>query len=312
MTDSSAGSAIQTVSATVDGQKCVAHVPEPDMASAADFLRRLRSGQAVEPFVLDVGEHRYLQFGLRYVQSQMHIRDPDRLVLAYTRKIMSFLLFKPQPKHIVLIGLGGGSLTKYCYRRLPGSRITTVEISQAVIDLGGMFKVPAPNGRLRILCTDGASYIRSTRRSLDVVVIDGCDRHGIAPSLCDPSFYAAVRARLSPGGVMVVNLVGTVGRSDALIGDIARAFDGRVLTLSVARGGNRIVLALQQDADWPPDWPTLERRAVALKKQFDLDFPAYLKKLERAAHFQTVASPPPSLTSRKQACQKRKTTAKSG
>lgn len=303
---------VQKVSAVVDGRTYVAHVPESDMDSAAAFLRRLRNGQQAKPFVLDTGGYRHLHFGFRYIQSQMSLRDPDRLVLAYTRKIMSFLLFQSRPKHIALVGLGGGSLAKYCHRHLPNSRITTVEINQAVIDLGRMFHIPAPSGRFKIVCADAASYFQSTRQTADVVVLDGCDQHGIAPSLCDPSFYAAVRARLSPGGVMAVNLVGTIGRSDELIGDIARAFGGRVLTLEVSDGGNRIALALKDDLSWPPDWAALQRRAVALQKKFDLDFPTYLEKVERASHFQAVASPARKpITSRTKPCQSRKTSPRS-
>jgi spermidine synthase len=47
-------------------------------------------------------------------QSAMSLSEPDALIAQYTRKMMSFLLFNPDPKHIVMIGLGGGSLAKYC------------------------------------------------------------------------------------------------------------------------------------------------------------------------------------------------------
>jgi hypothetical protein len=60
------------------------------------------------------------------VQSVMNLDEPHALVSAYTRKMMGFMLFKPSPKRIVMLGLGGGSLAKFCYRYLPKTQITVV------------------------------------------------------------------------------------------------------------------------------------------------------------------------------------------
>ncbi|MGQ0699838.1 MAG: spermidine synthase [Panacagrimonas sp.] len=253
------------------------------------LLKRLRNGQYAKPFVLDDGEYRQLHFGLRFTQSRMSLKAPDALSLAYTRKMMAFLLFQPEPQHVVIVGLGGGSLTKFCYRQLPRTRITTVEIDQAVIDLSTLFKVPRPNARLRIVHADGAEYFATTHPSADVVLVDGCDQQGIAPALCEERFYASVRACLRPNGVLIVNLVGAVGRSDTLIRSIARVFDGQVLVLPVSVGGNRIALAFCDPA-WPLDWPEIQQRAVMLGKHHDLDLAGFAKRLAAGAR-KTLDSP---------------------
>ncbi len=36
----------------------------------------------------------------------MDLNDPDRLSLAYTRKMMAFLLFNCSPHRILMLGLG--------------------------------------------------------------------------------------------------------------------------------------------------------------------------------------------------------------
>src|ERR1700746_388040 len=47
-----------------------------------------------------------LRFGCEgEIQSEMHLANPDRLVLGYTRAMMGFLLFVECPEHIGLIGL---------------------------------------------------------------------------------------------------------------------------------------------------------------------------------------------------------------
>ena len=51
-----------------------------------------------------------LHFESDYIQSQMIVDEPEFLALAYTRTMMAFEMFKPRPREIALIGLGGGSI----------------------------------------------------------------------------------------------------------------------------------------------------------------------------------------------------------
>jgi len=68
------------------------------------------------------------------IQSRMSVARPDELQFEYTRLMMGVLLFQPQPKRILMVGLGGGSLAKFCYKHLPDTHITVVEINPHVID----------------------------------------------------------------------------------------------------------------------------------------------------------------------------------
>src|SRR3546814_12047416 len=71
------------------------------------------------PFIFELGTMRSLLANWAFVQSIMSTDDPDRLILDYTPQMMGFLLFNPSPQPIAMIGLGGGSLAKYCYTYLP-------------------------------------------------------------------------------------------------------------------------------------------------------------------------------------------------
>ena len=105
-------------------------------------------------------------------QSAMLFSDPDALIAQYTRKMMSFLLFNPNPEHIVMIGLGGGSLAKFCYRHLPRSQITVVEINADVIALREEFCIPKTmNGSASFTMTEP---ICRAARPADGRVVDRC------------------------------------------------------------------------------------------------------------------------------------------
>jgi len=58
----------------------------------------------------------------------MRLSAPDTLELHYTRTMMSFLLFSPQPRRALMIGLGGGSIAKFMRRFMPDTQLTVVEI----------------------------------------------------------------------------------------------------------------------------------------------------------------------------------------
>jgi spermidine synthase len=71
--------------------------------------------------------------------------------------MMAFLLFNPRPRRILILGLGGGSLAKFCYRHLPSATITAVEIDPHVMALREEFRVPADDERFRVLQGDGTA-----------------------------------------------------------------------------------------------------------------------------------------------------------
>ena len=116
---------------------------EPPWTKAGELRAQLLDESYPKPFVIDDGKQRYLYFNVHLMQSAMALRAPNALALRYTQKMMCFLLFHPRPRRIDLIGLGGGSLLKFCYHRLPGTQLTAVELDPDVIALREAFAVPA-------------------------------------------------------------------------------------------------------------------------------------------------------------------------
>ena len=113
----------------------------------------------VRPYIFETPLERRLHFTQDATQSAMSLLEPDSLIAPYTRKMMSFLLLNPNPRHIVMLGLGGGSLAKFCYRNLPKTRITVVEIDADVIAMRDEFLIPRDDSRFRVVHGDGAQYL---------------------------------------------------------------------------------------------------------------------------------------------------------
>ncbi|MDB5973798.1 MAG: transferase spermidine synthase, partial [Nevskia sp.] len=135
------------------------------------------------PLVSTRGDQRTLEFIPGNVQSVMRLSRPSALLLDYTRAMMCFALFVPRPRHILMVGLGGGSLAKFCYRHFPQARITVVELRADVIALREQFCVPPDDGRFQVVHGDAAAYLAGAPDSVDVLVVDGFDESGLPPAL---------------------------------------------------------------------------------------------------------------------------------
>lgn len=269
-----------TLPARIVGEQGTLCLPEGPGANIDDVLTRLRNGTYDRPFVIDDDRFRRLHFGLRFVQSEMTVADPDRLNFAYTQMMMAFMLFRPRFRHVVLVGLGGGSLTRYCYRHLPATRLTTIEISQDVIDLGEWFGLPPDDGRHELIHGDALTYFATTEDRPDAVLVDACDGAGVAAALTDPQFFADVRRCLAEDGVLAVNLIGKARDVQGHLQTIADVFGGGVLTHMLRRDGNRLAFVVNREG-YLPDWTAIQRRASMLTQTQDLDFPAFARKLRR-------------------------------
>jgi spermidine synthase len=259
----------------------IIRVIEPAGSDAGRLRDDIIAGRYAKPFILDDGRVRRLYFTLRYLQSEMRLKDPHHLELAYTRKMMAFLLFHPNPKRILLVGLGGGSLAKFCHRHLPRARITAIEIDPTVIAMGRQFAV-TPDDRLAIVQADAAKFLPTAQADTDVLLLDAFDRNGIAPSLSNPAFFDAARRRLRPNGLLVANLAGAEDNWRPHLGMLRDAFDERVVLVRVAGDDNHIAFA-STDPAFPPNWTLLEKTAQGLQRRHGLDYPEFLRKLKRAA-----------------------------
>jgi spermidine synthase len=252
---------------------------EPPGSSHETLCNRLFEGSYDKPFIVDSGRRRFLHFDLDCVQSAMYLEDPNRLCLAYTRKMMTFLLFNSAPQRILLLGLGGGSLAKFCYESLPGATLIAVEPNLDVIALREEFLIPADDRRFRVVHADGADYVARLPPGEDVILADACDRTGVAPELDAVEFYQNAHRCLSPGGVFVINVCGERHSRSAHLLKIRNAFDDEFLTLQVELNRNLIVLAFKEPRK-DASRSQLEGTLADLKRQFRLDFSKYMRLIE--------------------------------
>lgn len=225
---------------------------------------------------------RYLHLGSRTVQSAMRISRPYDLELEYTRRMMAFLLFNPEPRQALLVGLGGGSLSKFVYHYLTGVQAVTVEIDPQVIAAArAWFELPPDDERFTVIEGDGAAWVASHEGCADVLMVDGYDGHSIVEALSSQEFFDHCRRALTPGGVLAVNLWGSSPDFPIYLDRLGVSFEGRVLCLPSMARGNVAVLAFNRDQG-SPRWQDLRDRARQLEARYGLEFLRFVEDLRDA------------------------------
>jgi spermidine synthase len=220
-----------------------------------------RDSEHPRPFVSETLSSRSLYFTISAIQSRMQVQHADTLDLEYTRLMMGFLLFGAAPAQIAMIGLGGGSLAKFCHRHLKNSALTVIEINPHVVALRDAFAVPPDDKRLRVITADGGRWVRDTRERFDVLLVDGFDAKGLPKALRTQRFYDDCADVLQPGGMMVANLHREPLHCDSYVERIRRSFAGSGLLVDDADGSNRVVFAWKGVLPKPLTNAALARRA---------------------------------------------------
>jgi len=244
--------------------------------------RAVHKGMTGEESV-DVSEMdgvRSLYLGSETVQSAMRVKAPYELELAYSRGMMMFLLFMKQPKDLLMIGLGGGSVAKYVHHFLPEMKTRVVEINPRIIQVArSHFYLPDDDEKLEVIEGDGVAYLQENSNTADVLLLDIFDSQGVPPEMYNQAFFDTCEASLRLDGMMAVNLWGSDKNFDIYLQRIEQSFHDRVLVLRTGRPGNIVVFGFKRP---PRDlrWSTLRVRAKALQENHKIEFLEFVEKLK--------------------------------
>jgi spermidine synthase len=141
-------------------------------------------------------------------QSCMDVKRPDRFALNYTRMMLGALYLKPEPRSILVIGLGGGTLPRALMKVLPNATIDTVEIDPAVVRVAKQYFDFKPDDRVSVAELDGRVFVKRAireQRRYDLIMLDAFDHEYIPEHLLTQEFLREVKTLLAPGGVLAAN-----------------------------------------------------------------------------------------------------------
>jgi spermidine synthase len=223
--------------------------------------------------VVDEGDLRHMRFGgvNGADQSSISLTDPGAAPMECIRHALVGLALTRQIKRALLIGLGGGSFSTLLLRAFPGASVDAVEINPVVVEAAKRFFGLTSGPRLRVHTMDGAAFVRrAPAGSYDLIFLDAYgEADDPPPGLATPAFYRELRAKLSPGGVLVVNLSVPDTTERVLAARINAAFPG-CASLAGERDKNLVLFGPAAGATLPEVAAAVRRARTLSGLSFEL------------------------------------------
>jgi spermidine synthase len=236
----------------------------------------------------DAGDVRYLHLGTEWIQGSMRLDAPYDIDLEYVQRMMAWLLFaEPQTvakRHVMQLGLGAASLTKFCHKKLR-MKTTAIELNpQVVAACRVWFKLPKDDSRLSVILGDAEQVVAHDhwRGQVDALQVDLYDHEAAAPVLDSEAFYRGCRSLLTEDGCMTVNLFGRSSSYERSLQRIEAAFGAEaVWAFKPTREGNTVVLALREPVH--PTRAQFSQRAEEIEARWGLPARKWLRVFRAAA-----------------------------
>lgn len=137
--------------------------------------------------------------------SAMDLDDPYRHVYEYTAMMMLVTGYVDAPKKILVVGLGGGTVTRSLRIIYPDAEIANVEFDPQVVAMARQYFGYAEDAKMRLVVEDARRWLRSTTEQFDMILLDAYHGGYIPFHLTTREFLETVRERLSQGGVVCSN-----------------------------------------------------------------------------------------------------------
>ena len=230
---------------------------------------------------------RSLHFGSLARQSAMDLAAPDQIELTYLRSMLTPLLFVPSPQHVLLLGVGGGTLARFFLNHFSKAQIEAVELRAAVAEVAKAYFGLEVRPPLRLHVMDAHHYLERqvslAREPFDLILVDVFDAEGPSSVLDEAGFFSRLSALLASRGAMAVNLWSGEGSGWREVqAGVQAHFKGAFASLSVPGRGNRICLSLGEGYG-PLNHKELRAEAKSLERSLGVEFVRLCERLMFAA-----------------------------
>ena len=243
--------------------------------------------------------------GSKYPDSAVKVGDPDDIEYEYAQAIAVALALVEEPKRVLVVGLGGGTLPSFFRKHYPEMVIDTVDIDPDVVDVAKKYFGFREDTTMHAYVEDGRQFIEECKAPYDIIFLDAYGSEDIPYHMATKEFLEAVRRATAPKGVVASNIMWAKDNRlhDEMIHTYQEVFHS-VYIVTTKYGPNEIVLAMP--AMTPLGRASLARRASQLSKDQKLrfDIGSYIRSgfrepapKPRAAHIlldKDKKAPPPT------------------
>tara|TARA_B100000029_G_scaffold465949_1_gene501002 strand:- start:635 stop:1552 length:918 start_codon:yes stop_codon:yes gene_type:complete len=237
--------------------------------------------------VVDRGSFRILSFNGSQESRMSNYRGKGHMGhFEYTEFLQMPLVWKPNAKRVLMIGLGGGSTQKAYRLYYPDIHVDVAEIDPMVVQVAARFFGVREGPGLKMNVGDGRRFLKQNKEKYDIILLDAytSTRKGsnIPYHLATKEFFQLTSDNLTADGVLAYNVIGTYGgwRADnvgSLYKTIKSAFP-HVYHFPATESKNIVYVAPKEKAALTTQ--SLRTKYTALLKQRPQLSPNFLKRIQ--------------------------------
>jgi spermidine synthase len=188
--------------------------PPPEVNAEGEAILFRADTQYHRITVTEDTETRHLRFD-RSHQSALRIDDPFTSEIRYPDYMHLALALRPDAKRVLVLGLGGGSITRRFWRDYPEMTVDTVEIDPVVVDVAYEYFWLPHDERLRVFTEDARRYVQNAEDTYDIVIVDAYYSDSLPFHLTTEEFFREVESIMSPEGVLAYNVISAPAGADS-------------------------------------------------------------------------------------------------
>ena len=150
-------------------------------------------------------------------QSCFSLNNPDSIAFECNKMMLGALYLRPNPRRVLMIGLGGGTLASAVSMILPDSEIDVVEIDPAIVRIAKEYFNFRPNSKVHVKVEDGRVFVKRAidrGEKYDLIMLDAFDQLYIPTHMLTKQFLNEVKNILAVEGVLAANTYCVGGRYD--------------------------------------------------------------------------------------------------
>jgi spermidine synthase len=188
--------------------------PAPERNAFGETVLFRKDTQYHRIAVTESGTVRHLRFDSSH-QSAIDMTDGLTSIIRYPDYLQLPMALVPDAKRVLVIGLGGGAVTKRYWHDYPDMRVDSIEIDPVVVDVAKRYFGLPTDPRLRVFAQDGRRFVQTTKEKYDIIVLDAYYADSLPFHLTTQEFFREVKSRLNPGGVVVYNVISALEGEDS-------------------------------------------------------------------------------------------------
>lgn len=198
--------------------------------------------------VIDRAPYRDLTFDSTYDQSSLDLRNPNSLVHEYTHAMMLVTSFI-KPRHVTLLGLGGGCLLRSLYNVFPQCQLHAVELRQRVYEVASEFFGIPVSKKITVTISDAELYLnKADDASTDIIFADMFSAYCMNPLQMQEDFITQCVRVLNKKGWLVINYHDIPDLNTSFFKFLCSIF-ADVFVYKTVIGNNNILFASKERVD---------------------------------------------------------------